>query len=230
MIELKNINKVYQPKDTPVPVLHDITLTVEKGDYLAIMGPSGSGKSTLMNIIGCLDTPTSGTYEFDGTDILSLSDNKLAELRAKKIGFVFQNFELLPGETALQNVMLPLSFSGTPRKERKDIATAALEKVGLGERLDHRPSQLSGGQKQRVAIARSLINHPDMLLADEPTGALDQKSGRDIMDLFDSLNHEGITIVMITHDPNIAKRARKIVYIVDGHIYDDPTLIGKEDA
>ena len=230
MIELRNINKVYQPKDAPVPVLNDITLTVEKGDYLAIMGPSGSGKSTLMNIIGCLDTPSSGTYEFGGTDILSLSDNKLAELRARKIGFVFQNFELLPGETALQNVMLPLSFSGTPRKERKDIAASALDKVGLGDRLDHRPSQLSGGQKQRVAIARSLINHPDMLLADEPTGALDQKSGRDIMDLFDTLNREGITIVMITHDPNIAKRAKKIVYIVDGRIYDDPSLIDKEDA
>ena len=166
----------------------------------------------------------------DDSKKLDMILDAMAELRAKKIGFVFQNFELLPGETALQNVMLPLSFSGTPRKERKDIAASTLEKVGLGDRLDHRPSQLSGGQKQRVAIARSLINHPDMLLADEPTGALDQKSGRDIMDLFDTLNREGITIVMITHDTNIAKRAKKIVYIVDGRIYDNPSLIDKEDA
>jgi putative ABC transport system ATP-binding protein len=185
---------------------------------LAIMGPSGSGKSTLMNIIGCLDKPTSGEFALDGRDMLSLTDNELSEIRAHKIGFVFQSFQLLKGETAIQNVMLPLSFAGVKRNLRRDIAQKALERVGLAERVDFLPTQLSGGQKQRVAIARALVNNPDIILADEPTGALDQKSGRSVMELFEQLNREGVTIILITHDENVGKRANRLLHIVDGEI------------
>ena len=218
LLELEHIFKTYSNDQLDVPALKDVSLQVERGDYLAIMGPSGSGKSTLMNLIGCLDRPTSGTYRLDGADLLSLSDNALSEIRCHKIGFVFQSFQLLPGETALQNVMLPLSFAGVRRSDRAEIAKRALERVGLGDRLDFLPTQLSGGQKQRVAIARALVNDPEIVLADEPTGALDQKSGAAVMDLFEQLNAEGVTLIVITHDANVGSRARKILHIVDGEI------------
>lgn len=184
------------------------------------MGPSGSGKTTLMNIIGCLDRPTSGTYELAGENVLKLKDRELSDLRLKSIGFVFQSFQLMPRESAVENVALPLSYAGVRKKERRIRATKALERVGLGDRVNFRPTQLSGGQKQRVAIARAMVNHPKILLADEPTGALDSKSGEQIMELFDSLNEEGVTIVMITHDPRIAAKAKRIVRIIDGEIYE----------
>ena len=203
-----------------MPVLKDVSLTVEEGEYVAIMGPSGSGKTTLMNIIGCLDRPTSGTYELAGENVLKLKDRELSDLRLKSIGFVFQSFQLMPRESAVENVALPLSYAGVRKKERRIRATKALERVGLGDRVNFRPTQLSGGQKQRVAIARAMVNHPKILLADEPTGALDSKSGEQIMELFDSLNEEGVTIVMITHDPRIAAKAKRIVRIIDGEIYE----------
>ena len=218
LLELEHIYKEYHQDQLAVPALKDVSLSLDKGEYLAIMGPSGSGKSTLMNLIGCLDRPTSGSYRLDGVDVLSLSDNELSEIRCHKIGFVFQSFQLLNTETALQNVMLPLSFAGVRRSERRDIAVRALERVGLGDRLDFLPTQLSGGQKQRVAIARALVNDPQIVLADEPTGALDQKSGAAVLDLFEQLNAEGVTIIVITHDANVGSRARKILHIVDGEI------------
>ena len=218
LLELKNIYKTYDIGTDEVPILKDVSLSIERGDYLAIMGPSGSGKSTLMNIIGCLDKPTSGEYLFEGRDILSLSDNELSEIRAHNIGFVFQSFQLLKGETALQNVMLPLSFANVKKALRAGIAEKALERVGLKERMSFLPTQLSGGQKQRVAIARALVNNPDIILADEPTGALDQKSGKSVMELFERLNSEGVTIVLITHDESVGKRAKKLLHIVDGEI------------
>ena len=218
LLELEHIYKEYHQDQLAVPALRDVSLSLDKGEYLAIMGPSGSGKSTLMNIIGCLDRPTGGSYHLDGVDVLSLSDNELSEIRCHRIGFVFQSFQLLNTETALQNVMLPLSFAGVRRSERRQIAVRALERVGLGDRLDFLPTQLSGGQKQRVAIARALVNDPQIVLADEPTGALDQKSGAAVLDLFEQLNAEGVTIVVITHDANVGGRARKILHIVDGEI------------
>ena len=222
ILNLQNIYKDYQQEKLVVPVLKDVSLTVEEGEYVAIMGPSGSGKTTLMNIIGCLDRPTSGTYELAGENVLKLKDRELSDLRLKSIGFVFQSFQLMPRESAVENVALPLSYAGVRKKERRSRATKALERVGLGDRVNFRPTQLSGGQKQRVAIARAMVNH---LLADEPTGALDSKSGEQIMELFDSLNEEGVTIVMITHDPKIAAKAKRIVRIIDGEIYE-----GEEDG
>ena len=218
ILNLQNIYKDYQQEKLVVPVLKDVSLTVEEGEYVAIMGPSGSGKTTLMNIIGCLDRPTSGTYELAGENVLKLKDRELSDLRLKSIGFVFQSFQLMPRESAVENVALPLSYAGVRKKERRDRATKALERVGLGDRVNFRPTQLSGGQKQRVAIARAMVNHPKILLADEPTGALDSKSGEQIMELFDSLNEEGVTIVMITHDPHIAARADRMIKIGDGKI------------
>ena len=220
ILNLQNIYKDYQQEKLVVPVLKDVSLTVEEGEYVAIMGPSGSGKTTLMNIIGCLDRPTSGTYELAGENVLKLKDRELSGLRLKSIGFVFQSFQLMPRESAVENVALPLSYAGVRKKERRIRATKALERVGLGDRVNFRPTQLSGGQKQRVAIARAMVNHPKILLADEPTGALDSKSGEQIMELFDSLNEEGVTIVMITHDPRIAAKAKRIVRIIDGEIYE----------
>ena len=220
ILNLQNIYKDYQQEKLVVPVLKDVSLTVEEGEYVAIMGPSGSGKTTLMNIIGCLDRPTSGTYELAGENVLKLKDRELSDLRLKSIGFVFQSFQLMPRESAVENVALPLSYAGVRKKERRSRATKALERVGLGDRVNFRPPQLSGGQKQRVAIARAMVNHPKILLADEPTGALDSKSGEQIMELFDSLNEEGVTIVMITHDPRIAAKAKRIVRIIDGEIYE----------
>jgi len=220
ILNLQNIYKDYYQEKLVVPVLKDVSLSVEEGEYVAIMGPSGSGKTTLMNIIGCLDLPTSGSYELAGQDVLKLKDKELSDLRLSSIGFVFQSFHLMPRETALENVSLPLSYTGAKKAERKERATKALERVGLGDRVDFRPTQLSGGQKQRVAIARAMVNNPKILLADEPTGALDQKSGEQIMELFSKLNEEGVTIVMITHDAKVAARAKRVVRIIDGEIYE----------
>lgn len=218
IIELTDVNKSYINGKMETPVLHNISLGIDKGEYVAIMGASGSGKSTLMNIIGCLDKPTSGTYVLNGKNILDYKDKDMADIRLHEIGFVFQNFQLLPGQNALNNVLLPLQYAKVPKKERKAIATKALERVGLGDRLTHKPNQLSGGQCQRVAIARAMVNNPSILLADEPTGALDSKSGEQIMDLFKELNEEGVTIVMITHEPDIAAHAKRIIHIKDGEV------------
>ena len=224
ILNLQNIYKDYQQEKLVVPVLKDVSLTVEEGEYVAIMGPSGSGKTTLMNIIGCLDRPTSGTYELAGENVLKLKDRELSDLRLKSIGFVFQSFQLMPRESAVENVALPLSYAGVRKKERRSRATKALERVGLGDRVNFRPTQLSGGQKQRVAIARAMVNHPKILLADEPTGALDSKSGEQIMELFDSLNEEGVTIVMITHDLSVAQHAERVVRIVDGELFEEGVI------
>ena len=217
LLNLQGIYKSYGGT-IEVPVIKNVSIQVAEGEYVAIMGPSGSGKTTLMNIIGCLDRCTEGTYELDGADISRISENELSEVRLKKIGFVFQTFELLPGETAIENVALPLVYAGVPKAEREKAAVEALTKVGLGERVNFKPNQLSGGQKQRVAIARALINHPRILLADEPTGALDQKSGKQVMKLFEELNKEGVTIVMITHDAHVASKAKRVIHIIDGMI------------
>ena len=219
LIDLRHIHKTYEEGgNMPVPVLVDVSLSVEEGEYLAIMGPSCSGKSTLMNIIGCLDLPTEGEFFLGGENVLTMNENAVADLRNRMIGFVFQNFNLLPRETALENVALPLLYAGVPRRERADRAREALESVGLGDRVDFLPTQLSGGQRQRVAIARAMINHPRVLLADEPTGALDSASGRQVMELFKALNDDGVTVVMITHAPEIAENARRIIRIFDGMI------------
>ena len=218
ILKLEHIYKDYIQGKLTVPVLKDVSLHVEEGEYVAIMGPSGSGKSTLMNIVGCLDRPTSGTYELAGEDVLSLNENKLADVRLNQIGFVFQNFQLLPRMTALDNVALPLVYAGVRKKARRERARDALIRVGLEERVSFTPTQLSGGQKQRVAIARAMVNKPKILLADEPTGALDSKSSAQVMDLFAQLNAEGVTVVMITHDPGIAGHAKRVVDIFDGEI------------
>ncbi|MCI7019936.1 MAG: ABC transporter ATP-binding protein [Clostridiales bacterium] len=218
ILELKDICKDYQQGREPVRVLKNINLTVEKGDYLAIMGPSGSGKTTLMNIIGCLDVPTSGSYILEGRDLKDLSDDDLAEVRNKHIGFVFQSFHLLPKMDALDNVALPLLYADVPLKERRARAEEALKAVGLGERIHFLPNQLSGGQCQRVAIARAIVGNPELLLADEPTGALDTKAGNQIMDIFRRLSGEGMTIIMITHEPSIAACADKTYRILDGEL------------
>ena len=216
ILELRDICKDYIQGKMTVPVLKNVCFEMEEGEYVAIMGPSGSGKTTLMNIIGCLDQATSGTFLLDGEDIGGLNDNQMSEIRLRKIGFVFQSFQLLPRQSALENVMLPLSYAGVPKKERRERAVMALERVGLGDRIDFKPTQLSGGQKQRVAIARAMVNDPKILLADEPTGALDSKSGEQVMDLFHSLNEEGVSILMITHDADIASCAQRQVIIRDG--------------
>ena len=218
ILKLTDICKDYQQGKEPVRVLKNVNLTVEKGDYLAIMSPSGSGKTTLMNIIGCLDVPTSGSYELDGRDLKNLSDDDLADIRNKHIGFVFQSFHLLPKMTALDNVALPLLYADVPLNERRARAAEALKAVGLEERMEFLPNQLSGGQCQRVAIARAMVTKPDMLLADEPTGALDTKAGSQIMDIFRELSQSGMTIIMITHEPAIAACADKTYRILDGEL------------
>jgi len=218
LIELNNICKSYYQGKDAVPVLFDISLNVDEGEYLAIMGPSGSGKSTLMNIIGLLDLQTSGLYKFDGQDVGKCTDNQLSVIRNKKIGFVFQNFNLLPRQSIVENVALPLLYAGVKKKERTERAKEMLVRVGLEERMSFKPTQLSGGQKQRVAIARAMVTHPRMLLADEPTGALDTNSGEQVMKLFHELNSEGVTIVMITHEHEIANHASRIVTIRDGRL------------
>ena len=219
VFELKSIYKDYMQGKDAVPVLKDISMSVEDGEYVAIMGPSGSGKSTLMNIIGCLDKQTKGDFIFDGSDIMNCDDKQLSEIRNAKIGFVFQNFNLLPRQSALENVELPLLYAGVSKKQRRERAVEALKRVGLEDRMDFKPTQLSGGQKQRVAIARAIVNKPRLLLADEPTGALDTKSGDQVMELFKELNDEGVTIVMITHEPDIAKCAKRVMFIRDGQIH-----------
>ncbi|AXI10733.1 ATP-binding cassette domain-containing protein [Oceanobacillus sp. 143] len=221
MIQLKNINKSYRLGKEEIPILREINLNVEEGEILAIMGPSGSGKTSLMNIIGCLDRPNTGDYVLDSMDILKLKEGKLAEIRNRSIGFVFQTFHLLPRLTAQQNVELPLIYSGVKKRERKERAAAALERVGLAERANFRPSKMSGGQRQRVAIARALINEPKFILADEPTGALDSKTGEQILSLFQELNASGVTIILITHDKEVARKADRVVLIRDGELIDE---------
>ncbi len=221
LIELQGIVKIYRIGSYDVRALQGIDLKIEKNGYLAVMGPSGSGKSTLMNILGCLDTPTSGVHIFEGEKISELNDDELADIRNRKIGFVFQTFNLLPRATALTNVELPLVYSGITIEQRRRYATEALEKVGLGDRLHHRPNQLSGGQRQRVAIARALVNNPSVILADEPTGNLDSKTGKEIMQLFNSLNKLGHTLIVVTHEEYIASDAKRIVRLLDGHIEND---------
>ena len=216
ILEMKDICKDYPMGKSMLQVLKHVNLQVEEGEYLAIMGPSGSGKTTLMNLIGCLDVPTSGSYLLGGRDITKCSDNQLADVRNKEIGFVFQSFNLLPKLTALDNVALPLLYGGVKKSERHARALEALKTVGLEDRVDFRPEQLSGGQCQRVAIARAIVGHPKLLLADEPTGALDSTSGAQVMDLFEQLHQSGSTIIMITHDQSIAEHAAKIAYIRDG--------------
>jgi putative ABC transport system ATP-binding protein len=216
ILECKDLCKDYYIGKIPVPVLKHISFQVEHGEYIAIMGPSGSGKTTLMNMIGCLDTPTAGELTLCDHPVNGLSDNKLADLRNRTLGFVFQNAELLPGLTALDNVALPLLYRGVHKRERREKAAAMLEKVGLGDRMNFKPNQLSGGQRQRVAIARAIVGDPQILLADEPTGALDSASGHQVMEIFRRLNEEGITILMITHAEDVAQQAHKIYYIHDG--------------
>ncbi|MBR3106986.1 MAG: ABC transporter ATP-binding protein [Clostridia bacterium] len=218
LFSMRGINKFYTMGDEQAHILKNIRLTVLRGEYLSILGPSGSGKSTLMNIIGCLDTPTSGDYMLNGQVIEELTEAELADIRSREIGFVFQNSQLLPRLTAQKNVELPLIYAGVPHRERKRRAQEMLERVGLQDRMEHYPNQLSGGQQQRVAIARALVGNPSLLLADEPTGALDQKTGRQVMALFQELNAEGLTVVMITHDINIASYARRVVHIIDGEL------------
>ena len=220
LLELKNIYKNYIQGTMEVPVLKDINLCVEEGEYVAIMGPSGSGKSTLMNIIGCIDKPTSGTYLLDDVEIEKCKDKELSEVRNQKIGFVFQNFNLLPRQSALDNVALPLQYAKVPIKKRKQKAKEMLEMVDLADRVSFKPTQLSGGQKQRVAIARAMVADPKILLADEPTGALDSKSGLQVMELLDTLHKQGVTIIMITHSDEIASYADRVVKIIDGELYE----------
>ena len=226
LIEIKDLYKIYnEGKESEVRALDGVTLHIDRGEFVAIVGQSGSGKSTLMNVLGCLDIPTYGEYHLNGTDVTSLSDKQLAHIRNREIGFIFQGYNLIQELDALENVTLPLIYQGVSVWDREDIAMEALEKVGLGAQLHKKPSQMSGGQMQRVAIARALVNNPDILLADEPTGALDSKSGAQIMDLFRKLNEEGVTIVMITHDEKIAAHAKRTLRIVDGEI-----LKEKEEA
>lgn len=221
LIEIKNLLKNYLMGEIEVAALKGINLQIRKNEYVAIMGPSGSGKSTLMNILGCLDTPTSGEYLFNNVDVSSLNDDELSAMRNREIGFVFQTFNLLPRMSSLHNVELPLMYAGVNKQERKDRAVNALERVGLADRMHHKPSELSGGQRQRVAVARALVTNPGILLADEPTGALDSKTGDEIMALFDELHNEGNTIIVITHEKEIAEYAQRTIFLKDGKIFSD---------
>ncbi len=225
VIELVKVNKVYDMgAEVQVNALKDISLSIGRGEYVAIMGPSGSGKTTLMNILGCLDTPTSGLYQFDGVNVSDMDDNELAKIRNQGIGFVFQTFNLIPRSDALHNVELPLIYSGVPVSERKERAKKTLEMVGLGERIHHKPNELSGGQRQRVAIARALINNPSIILADEPTGNLDSKTGDEIMLFMEELHSKGNTIILVTHEEYIAEHAKRIIRIRDGQIESDQPI------
>lgn len=221
MITIQNVSKVYKMGTQTIKALHAIDLHIAEGEYVAIMGPSGSGKSTLMNIIGCLDVPSQGSYLLGGTDVSCMSDDEQTRIRNKQIGFVFQQFNLLPRTSALKQVAIPLMYAGVGRRERKKRALAALESVGLGDRVDHRPDELSGGQQQRVAIARALVNRPSIVLADEPTGNLDTKSGSELLDIFDGLLSRKITIIMVTHDPEVAERAYRTIWLRDGQVLSD---------
>jgi putative ABC transport system ATP-binding protein len=223
VIEIHDIVKNYQVGSVIVQALRSLSLTIDKNEYVAIMGPSGSGKSTLMNLIGCLDTPTSGSYNLNGTDVSKMEDNMLAEIRNKEIGFIFQTFNLLPRYTALENVTLPLIYAGVPKIEREQHAIDTLAQVGLADRMEHKPNELSGGQRQRVAIARALVNKPSIILADEPTGNLDSKTSIDIMGLLDEIHSKGNTVIVVTHEEDIAKHAYRIIRLIDGQVaYDVP--------
>ncbi|MEL6222209.1 MAG: ABC transporter ATP-binding protein [Cyanobacteria bacterium J06627_8] len=221
IIRLEQVAKIYGSGNTEVRALFNVSLVVKSGEYCAIMGPSGSGKSTAMNIIGCLDRPTNGSYYLDNVDVAGLDDSELAHIRNRKIGFVFQQFHLLPQLTAIENVMLPMVYAGMPSSERQDRAADALHRVGLGNRLQNRPNQLSGGQQQRVAIARAIVNHPVLLLADEPTGALDSHTTKEVMAIFDELNASGMTVVMVTHESDVARLSQRIVWFRDGEVLHD---------
>ena len=223
ILQLRGIKRDFKLGAQTVHVLKGIDLDISKNEYVALMGPSGSGKSTLMNLLGCLDTPTSGSYELNGTDVSSLNDNALAEIRNSEIGFVFQTFNLLPRSTALENVALPLVYAGLSKEERLSRAAEVLEQVGLADRMDHRPNQLSGGQRQRVAVARALVNKPALILADEPTGNLDSKTSIEIMKLFDDIQAAGNTVVLVTHEEDIAQHAKRVIRLVDGNIDSDTT-------
>ena len=223
VIEIEGVTKLYHMGEETVHALRGVALNVHRNEYLAIMGPSGSGKSTLMNMLGCLDTPTSGHYQFNGKDVSSMTDDELANIRNREIGFVFQTFNLLPRSTALHNVELPLIYAGMPPVVRRERAREALQNVGLGERMLHKPNELSGGQRQRVAVARALVNHPSIILADEPTGNLDSRTGEEIMQLFDELYEQGHTIIVVTHEEDIAHHARRTVRLHDGLIASDQT-------
>ena len=223
ILQLRDIKRDFKLGTQTVHVLKGINLDIEKNQYLALMGPSGSGKSTLMNLLGCLDTPTYGSYKLNGTDVSSLNDNQLAEIRNKEIGFVFQTFNLLPRSTALENVALPLVYAGMGKQERLERASEVLKQVGLADRMDHKPNQLSGGQRQRVAIARALVNRPALILADEPTGNLDSKTSVEIMKLFDDIQAAGNTVILVTHEEDIAQYAKRIIRLVDGNIDSDIT-------
>jgi len=221
LIEISDVRKIYEMGSTAVNALDGVSLRVQKGEYLAIMGPSGSGKSTLMNIVGCLDTPTSGSYKLRGTEIRDRDDDELARIRNQEIGFIFQTFNLLPRADALHNVELPLIYAGRPAKERRERARSMLQMVGLGDRTHHRPNELSGGQRQRVAVARALVNGPSLVLADEPTGNLDSKTGLEIMALLDDIHKRGNTVILVTHEEEIAARAHRVVRLRDGRIESD---------
>ena len=221
VIKIRNITRDFSLGQETVKVLKGIDLDIEKGEYVAFMGPSGSGKSTLMNLLGCLDTPTSGQYILNGNDVSTMSDNELAEIRNKEIGFVFQTFNLLPRTTALDNVALPMIYAGASRSERKERAEKVLTDVGLADRMDHRPNQLSGGQRQRVAVGRALVNHPSIILADEPTGNLDSKTSVEIMNLFDEIHRSGNTVILVTHEEDIARHAHRIIRLRDGIVESD---------
>jgi putative ABC transport system ATP-binding protein len=229
LIQFQDVHKTYDMGQAQVKALDGISIEIRKGDYLAVMGPSGSGKSTLMNLIGCLDSPTSGSYRLKGIEIGTLGDDELARIRNREIGFIFQTFNLLPRTDALQNVELPLIYSGISRRERHERAKHALEAVGLGDRMHHRPNEMSGGQRQRVAIARALVNNPSILLADEPTGNLDSRTGEEIMALVDKLHAEGNTLILVTHEDDLAKRAARVIRLRDGRIVSD-TLNRREGA
>jgi putative ABC transport system ATP-binding protein len=221
VIEIHDIVKNYQVGSVIVRALRSLSVSIDRNEYVAIMGPSGSGKSTLMNLIGCLDTPTSGSYNLNGTDVSKMEDNMLAEIRNKEIGFIFQTFNLLPRYTALENVTLPLIYAGIPRTEREKMAIKTLEQVGLADRMTHKPNELSGGQRQRVAIARALVNTPSIILADEPTGNLDSKTSIDIMGLLDEIHKQGNTVIVVTHEEDIAKHAARIIKLIDGEVASD---------
>src|SRR4026208_33122 len=221
LIRLQNLSRMYQMGSETIYALRDVSLEIERGEYVAIMGPSGSGKSTLMNLLGCLDTPTSGRYELNGTDVSEMDDNDLADVRNREIGFVFQTFNLLPRSNALHNVELPLIYAGMDSDTRRDRALQALDNVGLSDRVHHKPNELSGGQRQRVAIARALVNSPAILLADEPTGNLDSKTGVEIMALFERLHGTGNTIILVTHEPDVAAHAHRVIHIRDGQVEKD---------